>query len=84
MVKNEGDAEGEGTGRTPDRWLVVLETLFVLVVVTGLALWSVAAGLVVGGVLGVLACERGLARREADRRAAAGRPGGDTAGGERQ
>lgn len=81
MVKDEPE-ESQGPGA--DRWLVVLETLFVLVVVAGLALWSVAAGLVVGGVLGVLACERALARREADRRNAAGRPGGDTAGGERQ
>lgn len=81
MVKDEPE-ESQEPGA--DRWLVVLETLFVLVVVAGLALWSVAAGLVVGGVLGVVACERTLARREADRRAAAGRPGGDTAGGERQ
>ncbi|WP_055526016.1 hypothetical protein [Streptomyces graminilatus] len=77
MVKDEPEAS-QGPGA--DRWLVVLETLFVLVVVVGLALWSVAAGLVVGGVLGVLACERA----SADRRAAAGRHGGDTAGGERQ
>lgn len=81
MVK---DVPEESQEPGADRWLVVLETLFVLVVVAGLALWSVAAGLVVGGVLGVLACERALARREADRRAAAGRPGGDAAGGERQ
>lgn len=81
MVKDEPE---ESQDPRADRWLVVLETLFVLVVVAGLALWSVAAGLVVGGVLGVLACERALARREADRRGAAGRPGGDTAGGERQ
>lgn len=81
MVKDEPE---ESQSPRADRWLVVLETLFVLVVVAGLALWSVAAGLVVGGVLGVLACERALARREADRRGAAGRHGGDTAGGERQ
>ncbi|WP_320784189.1 hypothetical protein [Streptomyces sp. CRN 30] len=57
------------------RWLVVLETLFVLVLVAGLGLWSVAAALVVGGVLGVVACERASAEV---RRAGTG------AGGERR
>ncbi|KND29922.1 hypothetical protein IQ64_41625 [Streptomyces stelliscabiei] len=62
------------------RGLVLLETVFVLVIVAGLALWSVPAALVVGGVLGVLACERALA----DRRVPGEGRGGEAAGGERQ
>jgi hypothetical protein len=38
--------------------LFVLEVLFVLVVVAGVAMWSVPAALVLAGVLGVLAIER--------------------------
>lgn len=62
------------------RGLVLLETAFVLVIVAGLALWSVPAALVVGGVLGVLACERALA----DRRVPGQGRGGEAAGGERR
>ncbi|MFJ7049039.1 hypothetical protein ACIQVC_37375 [Streptomyces sp. NPDC101112] len=62
------------------RGLVVLETVFVLVIVAGLALWSVPAALVVGGVLGVLACERALA----DKRVPGEGRGGEAAGGERR
>lgn len=78
---NDGQAEG-AKGRRPrgGLWLVVLETLFVLVIVAGLALWSVPVALVVGGVLGVLACERALA----DRRVPGQGRGGEAAGGERQ
>jgi hypothetical protein len=63
--------------RTGDRGLLVLEVVFVLVLLAGLALWSVAGALVLGGVLGVLGCERAMAR------AARARPEGKTAGGER-
>ncbi|WP_392967186.1 hypothetical protein [Streptomyces sp. LN245] len=78
MVKND-EAE-ETTDRARVLWLKVLETVFVLVVVAGLGLWSVPAALVVGGVLGVLACERA----SADRRAAGERRGGEAVGGERR
>lgn len=78
MVKND-EAE-ETTDRARVLWLKVLETVFVLVVVAGLGLWSVSAALVVGGVLGVLACERA----SADRRAAGERRGGEAVGGERR
>ncbi|MFB7219347.1 hypothetical protein [Streptomyces sp. NPDC056227] len=44
--------------------LFILEVLFVLAVVAGIALWSVPAGLVLAGVLGVLAVEREQARRK--------------------
>lgn len=77
MVNKEPD---EPEARTSGRGLLVLEVTFVLVVVAGLALWSVAGALVLGGGLGVLACERA----SADRRAAGARRGGDAAGGERQ
>ncbi|MGW6210944.1 hypothetical protein [Streptomyces sp. NPDC055109] len=81
MVKNDDEAdETRDPARARVRQLVVLETVFVLVAVAGLALWSVPAALVVGGVLGVLACERALA----DRRAAGERRGGEAVGGERR
>ncbi|MFE1925804.1 hypothetical protein ACFW91_24935 [Streptomyces asoensis] len=57
------DPERSGA-RTDGRGLLALEVTFVLVVVAGLALWSVPAALMLGGVLGVLACERTMARRE--------------------
>ncbi|EGX60101.1 hypothetical protein SZN_09271 [Streptomyces zinciresistens K42] len=76
MVTRE-PAGPEGRG---GRWLLVVEVLFVLVAVAGLALWSVPGALLAGGVLGVLACERA----SADRRAAGVRAGGEAAGGERQ
>ncbi|MFC9700921.1 hypothetical protein ACFTWD_09545 [Streptomyces sp. NPDC056943] len=60
MVKKE---PAEPEARQGGRGLLVLEVVFVLVVMTGLALWSVPAALVVGGVLGVLACERAMAER---------------------
>lgn len=44
--------------------LNVLEVLFLLAVVGGLAMWSVPAGLVLAGVLGVVAVEREQARRK--------------------
>ncbi|MFD8404658.1 hypothetical protein ACFV1G_08240 [Streptomyces anulatus] len=44
--------------------LFVLEVLFVLAVVVGLAMWSVPAGLVLAGTLGVVAVEREQARRK--------------------
>lgn len=44
--------------------LNVLEVLFVLAVVAGLAMWSVPAGLILAGVLGVVAVEREQARRK--------------------
>lgn len=74
------DETDEDEGRRSGRWLVVLETLFVLVLVAGLGLWSVPAALVVGGLLGVLSCERA----SADGRAAGVRRGGEAVGGERQ
>lgn len=43
--------------------LSVLEAMFVLFVVVGVGLWSVPAGLVVAGVLGVIAIERAQAQR---------------------
>lgn len=60
--------------------LLVLEVAFVVLALAGVALVYVPAALVLGGLAGVLACERALA----DRRAAEGRRGGDAAGGERQ
>lgn len=44
--------------------LFVLEVLFVLAVVAGIGMWSVPAGVVLAGVLGVLAVEREQARRK--------------------
>jgi hypothetical protein len=63
-----------------DRVLLALEVVFVLVVVVGVALWSVPAAMVLGGVLGALACERASAVG----RAVGVRHGGEAAGGERQ
>lgn len=74
------DGQAEKQQPRGGRGLVVLETVFVLVIVAGLALWSVPAALVVGGVLGVLACERALA----DRRVPGEGRGGEAAGGERR
>ena len=79
MVKKE---PAEPEAREGGRGLLVLEVAFVLVLLAGLALWSVAGALVLGGVLGVLGCERAMSR--ADRRAAGARRGGDAGGGERQ
>ncbi|MCX4974224.1 hypothetical protein [Streptomyces sp. NBC_00620] len=80
MNKDETEEETSDQGGVQVPWLVVLETVFVLVIVAGLGLWSVPVALVVGGLLGVLACERALA----DWRAAGVRRGGEAAGGERQ
>ncbi len=81
MVSKEDEAEQAAyERRRVRRRLVALETVFVLVLVAGLGLWSVPAALVVGGLLGVLACERALA----DRRAAGVRRGGEAVGGERR
>lgn len=77
MVKKEPAGP---EARTGGRWLLVLEVVFVLVAVAGLALWSVPGALLAGGVLGVLACERA----SADRRAARVRRGGEAVGGEGQ
>ena len=44
--------------------LFVLEVLFVLAVVVGVGMWSVPAGGVLAGVLGVLAVEREQGRRK--------------------
>ncbi|MCL6733299.1 hypothetical protein [Streptomyces neyagawaensis] len=80
MVNDDGQAE-DAMGRPKGvRRLVVLEVVFVLVLVAGVALWSVPGALVLGGVLGVLACERALA----DRRVPGEGRGGEAAGGERQ
>lgn len=81
MVKKaDEDKQAAYERRRVRHRLVALETVFVLVLVVGLGLWSVPAALVVGGLLGVLACERALA----DRRAAGVRRGGEAVGGERQ
>ncbi|MFF9285402.1 hypothetical protein [Streptomyces griseosporeus] len=57
MVKKEPERGAAGRG------LLVLEVVFVLVAVGGLALWSVPGALLVGGALGVLACERAATDR---------------------
>lgn len=44
--------------------LFVVEVLFLLAVVAGVAMWSVPAALVLAGVLGVLAVEREQGRRK--------------------
>ncbi|MEV8354630.1 hypothetical protein ACFVTT_38630 [Streptomyces niveus] len=44
--------------------LFLLEVVFVLAVVAGIGMWSVPAGMVLAGVLGVLAVEREQARRK--------------------
>ncbi|MEU0716831.1 hypothetical protein ABZ498_06570 [Streptomyces lavendulocolor] len=43
--------------------LLALELLCVALVVTGVALWSVPAGLTVAGLLGILVLERAQATR---------------------
>ncbi|MGW3410252.1 hypothetical protein [Streptomyces sp. NPDC000888] len=81
MVNKADEDQAEALKRQRvKRRLVVLETVFVLVLVAGLGLWSAPVALVVGGLLGVLACERALA----DRRAAGERRGGEETGGERK
>lgn len=45
--------------------LLVMEVVFVLVALCGVALWSVPAALLAGGALGVLAVERASAARAA-------------------
>ena len=80
MVNDDQAEDAETGGPRSGRGLVVLETVFVLVIVAGLALWNVPASLVVGGLLGVLACERALA----DRRVPGVGRGGEAVGGERQ
>lgn len=42
--------------------LLVLEIAFILVALAGLALINIPAALIIGGVLGMLACERGSSR----------------------
>ncbi|MEU1478893.1 hypothetical protein [Streptomyces sp. NPDC005760] len=77
MTKEPAEPEAhEGNRR-----LLVLEVVFVLVLLAGLALWSVPGALVLGGVLGVLGCERAMSR--AEERAVGARRGGDAGGGER-
>lgn len=49
---------------TRARLLLALETLFVLVIVAGVAMVSVPSALVLGGVLGVLAVERATVQRK--------------------
>ncbi|MEU6294831.1 hypothetical protein [Streptomyces erythrochromogenes] len=46
------------------RLVLVLEVLCTAALLVGVALMSVPAALVLGGVLGVLACERATAGRE--------------------
>ncbi|MEU0001950.1 hypothetical protein ABZ069_34085 [Streptomyces microflavus] len=43
--------------------MTVLEIVFVLTAVAGVAMWSLPAALIAAGVLGVLAVERAQARR---------------------
>jgi hypothetical protein len=52
-----------------------LEAVFVLLFLAGVALVHVPAALVLGGVLGALACERASAKRRAGAVGAAGRGG---------
>lgn len=42
--------------------LLVLEILFVIVGLVGLALLSLPCALIIGGLLGMIACERGSSR----------------------
>lgn len=58
--------------------LDLVEAAFVLVFLVGVGLVFLPAALIVGGLLGVLACERASAKK----RAGAGRRGGER-GGER-
>lgn len=43
--------------------MTMLEVLFVLAALSGVAMWSLPAALIVAGVLGVLAVERHAAER---------------------
>jgi hypothetical protein len=43
--------------------LLIAEVLFVLAVAVGVGMYSLPAGVIVGGVLGVLACEVASARQ---------------------
>ncbi|MEU5908919.1 MULTISPECIES: hypothetical protein [Actinomycetes] len=65
---------------TPRRVLLACEVTFVVLALVGVALVNVPAALMLGGLAGVLACERALV----DKRAAGARHGGDAAGGGRQ
>lgn len=44
------------------RWILAAEVAFVLVFLSGVALVSVPAALIIGGLLGVVAAERASAR----------------------
>lgn len=44
--------------------MILMEVLFLLVALVGVALWSLPAALVLGGVLGVVAVERAQAQRK--------------------
>lgn len=44
--------------------ILAVEVLFLLAALAGVAMWSVPAALVLGGVLGVLAAEREQAKRK--------------------
>lgn len=57
--------------------LTVIESVFVLVGLVGVGLVNVPAALVLGGVLGVLACERAAAERRAAQAALEKKPGGE-------
>jgi hypothetical protein len=83
-VVNDDQAEDANSRDRAGRWLVILETVFVLVIVAGVALVHVPGALMLAGVLGVLACERALARRQAEERVPGEGRGGEAAGGERQ
>jgi predicted LPLAT superfamily acyltransferase len=84
VVNDDGQAEDANGPERGGRWLVALEAVFVLVIVGGVALVHVPGALVLGGVLGVLACERALARRQGEERVPGVGRGGEAAGGERQ
>ncbi|RZQ59830.1 hypothetical protein [Amycolatopsis suaedae] len=53
--------------------VLALEALFVLAALVGVGLVSVPAALILGGVAGVVACERAAAEAKQQRRAAAER-----------
>lgn len=75
MVKDRAE-KAKGWGQ--ERWVDAFEVVFVLVVVAGVALWSVPAALVLGGAAGVLACERASAKgRVAEERHGVGDGGGE-------
>lgn len=50
-------------------WLLLLEVVFAGAVVAGVAVMYWPAALILGGLLGVVACERASAGRDAARRA---------------